>query len=100
MKSLTLHEKLTVLRKSKQLEIDKVYEKIAFSTSESIYEGKIWAGFLNFLKNLKSQKKFELLHNTINEFLGEDIKDINFVKWLAEKNSHETSKKLLEAFSN
>ena len=55
------------------------------STSESIYEGKICAWFLNFLKNLKTQEKFELLHNNINEFLGEGIMDINFVKWFAKK---------------
>ena len=55
------------------------------STSESIYEGKICAWFLNFLKNLKTQE-FELLHNNINEFFGEDIMDINFVNWFAKKN--------------
>ena len=54
------------------------------STSESIYEGKICAWFLNFLKNLKTQE-FELLHNNINEFFGEDIMDINFVNWSAKK---------------
>ena len=31
------------------------------------------------------QEKFELLHNNINEFLGEGIMDINFVKWFAKK---------------
>ena len=43
------------------------------STSESIYEGKICAWFLNFLKNLKTQEKFELLHNNINEFFGKTL---------------------------
>ena len=60
---------------------------------------KICARFLNFLKNLKTRKKFELLHNTINEFFREDIKDINFVNWLVKKINMKPAK-LLEAFSN
>lgn len=85
LKILTLDEKLSVLRKSKQLEVDNIYEEIAFSTFKSIYDGKICAGFLNFLKNLKAQKKSELLHNSINEYFWGRHYYINFVKRLAKK---------------
>ena len=42
---------------------------------------------LDFWISWKISKKqeFELLHNNINEFFGEDIMDINFVNWFAKK---------------
>ena len=51
------------------------------------------------MKHLKTQKKLELLHNIVNEFVGEEINDISFVKWLAKKINMRPAK-FLEAFSN
>ena len=76
MKSYKFYEKV---------EVDNIYEEITFTTSKSIYDDKICVGFLNFMKNLKSQKKLELLHNTINEYFWGRHHYINFVKRLPKK---------------
>ena len=59
LKGLTLNEKVNAIKKASLLDECDMQDKIFFSTSDSIFESKICASFLRYLKELQDKNNFK-----------------------------------------
>ena len=79
---LSIEEKRDVIRKSLEKGREECLTEIVHSNSESVFEGKLCTGILEYIKKLQQKKKQKELFNMIDMF--PEIND-EFLKWIAKK---------------
>ena len=55
---------------------------LAQNNSETKFERMVSTALINHLKQLNKDRKFPLLHETLNNIFGEQLNDESFTKWL------------------
>ena len=85
LKGSTLNEKVNVIKKASLLDECDMQDEIFFSTSDSIFESKICAGFLRYLKELQYKKNFKTFFHILVNHFGEGMECEEFMFWLSKK---------------
>ena len=84
IRKLNVEEKTEVLRKSLDRETGECLAEIVHSNSESVFEGKLCAGFLDYLTKLQQKKKtrelYAMLDDIFPDLLNADISAVDSQK--------------------
>ena len=93
---MSIEEKRDVIRKSLEKGREECLTEIVHSNSESVFEGKLCTGILEYIKKLQQKKKQKELFNMIDDLFPE-IND-EFLRWIAKKIGLERSLRFIGSY--